>query len=293
MSRIETGIFGLDQIIEGGFRDNAAIVVVGSAGTGKTTFAIQFLMHGIDKGEQGLYVTMEESPDQIMREAEMMGWDMRKHYEKSLFFIHLKGKNFKKMVEEQLPQLVKARSDYDIKTRVVIDPMTPVIWATEDKLQQRELIGKLFYTLKELGVCVSTVEEHSRPGETIGEDVLLPIYLADGVLHLEYHPIGGAFNRTLKIVKMRGTHHGEGVYPYIFARGAGAIIRAAPVEASVEEASNYDQVFDEAIKTAEFIKAPDYVKTRLKTMKEFWTYNYSPEEALQIVFDSYRLGTEG
>ena len=92
---------------------------------------------------------------------------------------------------------------------------------------------------------------------------------------------------------MRGTHHGEGVYPYIFARGAGAIIRASPTEISVDDAAGFDKVFDEAIKTAEFIKAPDYVMTRLKTMKESWTYNYSPEEALQIVFDSYKLGSEG
>ena len=124
MARIKTGIFGLDQLIEGGVRDNTAIVIVGSSGTGKTTFAMQFLMHGIENGEQGLYVTMEESPEQLMKEAEMLGWDMKKHFEKSLFFIHLKGKNFKKMIDEQIPQLVKARSDYDIKTRVVIDPST-------------------------------------------------------------------------------------------------------------------------------------------------------------------------
>ena len=98
--RLTTGIFGLDQIIEGGFRDKSSIVCVGSSGTGKTTFGMQFLMHGIEKGEQGLYVTMEESPEQIMREAEWMGWDMKKHFEKSLFFIHLKGKNFKKMIDE-------------------------------------------------------------------------------------------------------------------------------------------------------------------------------------------------
>ena len=289
VERIKTGIYGLDQLIEGGLIDKSAIVVVGSSGTGKTTFAMQFLMHGIDNGEQGLYVTMEESPEQIMREAKMMGWDMEKHYEKNLFFIHLKGKNFKKMIEEQLPQLVKARSDYDIKTRVVIDPMTPVIWATESKLEQRELIGKLFYTLKELGVVMATVEEHSKPGETIGEDVLLPIYLSDGVFHLEYYPIGGAFNRTLNIVKMRGTQHGEGVYPYIFSRGVGIVVRAYPVEKTEEEAADYDKIFDEAIKTAKFIKAPEYVIERITAMKENWSYDYSPEEALQIIFDSYGL----
>ncbi len=289
VERIKTGIYGLDQLIEGGLIDKSAIVVVGSSGTGKTTFAMQFLMHGIDNGEQGLYVTMEESPEQIMREAKMMGWDMEKHYEKNLFFIHLKGKNFKKMIEEQLPQLVKARSDYDIKTRVVIDPMTPVIWATENKLEQRELIGKLFYTLKELGVVMATVEEHSKPGETIGEDVLLPIYLSDGVFHLEYYPIGGAFNRTLNIVKMRGTQHGEGVYPYIFSRGVGIVVRAYPAEKTEEEGADYDKIFDEAIKTAKFIKAPEYVIERITAMKENWNYDYSPEEALQIIFDSYGL----
>ncbi len=289
IERIKTGIYGLDQLIEGGLIDKSAIVVVGSSGTGKTTFAMQFLMHGIDNGEQGLYVTMEESPEQIMKEAKMMGWDMEKHYEKNLFFIHLKGKNFKKMIEEQLPQLVKARSDYDIKTRVVIDPMTPVIWATENKLEQRELIGKLFYTLKELGVVMATVEEHSKPGETIGEDVLLPIYLADGVFHLEYYPIGGAFNRTLNVIKMRGTQHGEGVYPYIFSRGVGIVVRAYPVEKTEEEGKDYDKIFDEAIKTAKFIKAPEYVIERITAMKENWSYDYSPEEALQIIFDSYGL----
>ena len=289
VERIKTGIYGLDSLIEGGIIDKSAVVIVGSSGTGKTTFAMQFLMHGIDIGEQGLYVTMEESPEQIMNEAKMMGWDMEKHYEKDLFFIHLKGKNFKKMIEEQLPQLVKVRSDYDIKTRVVIDPMTPVIWATEDKLMQRELIGKLFYTLKELGVVMATVEEHAKPGETIGEDVLLPIYLADGVIHLEYYPIGGAFNRTLKIIKMRGTAHGEDVYPYIFARGAGVIVRSSPVEVSEKEGKDYNEIFDEAIRTAKHLKAPDYVISRLENMKSEWVYPYSPEEAIQIIFDTYNL----
>ncbi|MFQ5884381.1 MAG: RAD55 family ATPase [Thermoplasmata archaeon] len=289
MNRIETGIFGLDQLIEGGLNEKSTIVIVGSSGTGKTTFGVQFLLHGIENGEQGLFVTLEESPEQIMRQAEAIGLDMRKHYEKNLFFIHLKGKNFKKMIEEQLPQLVKARSDYDISTRVVIDPITPVLWATEDKLEQRELIGRLFYTLRELGVVVSTVEEHTKPGETVGEDVLLPIYLADGALHLEYYPIGGAFNRTLKVVKMRGTHHGEGVYPYMFIRGMGVVVRASAAEVSYEQGGDYSEVFDKAIKTAESKQAPKQLLGKIKKMKESWDYDYSPEEALHIVFDSCRI----
>ena len=287
--RIESGIFGLDRILEGGFRDKTAIAVVGASGTGKSTFAMQFLMHGIDKGEQGLYVSMEESPEQIMREGALFGWDMESHFEKNLFFIHLKGADFKKMINEQLPKLVKARSDYEVKTRVAIDPMTPVIWANDDKQEQRDLISKLFNTLKELGVVLATVEEHSKPGETIGEDVLLPIYLADGVIHLEYHPIGGAFNRTLQIVKMRGTSHGEDVYPYIFARGAGVITRTSPEVRKPEDRKSYEEIFDEAIKTAQDLKADDFIVSKLKYIKSAWVYDYSPEETLQIIFDTYGL----
>ncbi len=287
--RIETGIFGLDRVLEGGFRDNTSIVVVGASGTGKSTFAMQFLMHGIENGEQALYITMEEPPEQIMNEARLLGWDMGSHHEKELFFIHLKGRNFKKMIEDQLPKLVSARTDYEVRTRVAIDPMTPVIWAVEDKQEQRELIGKLFYTLKKLGTVLATVEEHSKPGETIGADVLLPIYLSDGAVHLDYHPIGGAFNRTLEIIKMRGIAHGESVYPYIFTRGVGAIVRTSPEEEDEERRRSHDAIFDEAIDTAEYLKAPAFIIEKLNTMKNEWVYDYSPEESLQIIFDSYGL----
>jgi len=286
--RIESGIFGLDRILEGGFRDNTSVVVVGASGTGKSTFAMQFIMHGIDNGEQGLYISMEETPEQIMREGGLLGWDMKSHFEKDLFFIHLKGENFKKMINEQLPKMVKAKSSYDVRTRVVIDPMTPVIWASGDKQEQRELIARLFITLKELGVVLATIEEHSKPGETIGEDVLLPIYLSDGAIHLDYHPIGGAFNRTLQILKMRGIAHGEGVYPYFFARGAGVITRTSQEEKR-DIKNRFDDIFDEAIKTAQSMNAPEFMTKKIQLMKETWVYDYSPEESLQIIFDTYRL----
>ena len=287
--RVPSGIFGLDQIISSGFRNNTAVVVVGASGTGKSTFAMQFLMHGIKQGEQALYVSMEESPEQIMCEAELLGFDMKKHFEKELFFIHLKGRNFKDMINEQLPKLVKARQDYEVKTRVAIDPMTPVIWAVPDKQDQRELIAKLFNTLKGLGVVMATVEEHSKPGETIGEDVLLPIYLADAVIHLDYHPIGGAFNRTLQIIKLRGSAHGEGVYPYIFARGAGVIVRTSGEEVRMKERKSYDQIFDDAIATAKQLSAPEFFVDKLEYMKINWIYDYSPEESLQIMFNAFGL----
>src|SRR5438128_49888 len=71
VQKVSSGIPGLDDLIEGGFWPKSTVVILGSSGTGKSTFAIQFLMEGIEQGEQALYVTLEEPPEQIMREADL------------------------------------------------------------------------------------------------------------------------------------------------------------------------------------------------------------------------------
>ncbi len=283
--RIATGISGLDRVIEGGVRDNTTLLVVGSSGTGKSTFAMQYLNYGLENGENALYISMEEPPEQIMREAKMLGFDLDEYYEKELFFFHSKGKDFVKLVDEQLPALVEANKNYSVKTRVVIDPLTPLLWAVQDKQEQREIITKLFYTLKQLGPVLITTEEHASPGETVGEDVLIPIYMSDGAVHLTYRPIGGAFNRALEIIKMRATRHGEEVYPYIFVRGIGVVVRTTPL-ISAEDVRKYDDVFDKAIRTAADLGAGEKVLNRLVYVKDNWSYPFSPKETLQIFFES-------
>jgi circadian clock protein KaiC len=288
--RIRSGIFGLDSIIEGGFRPHSAIVLAGSSGTGKTTFAMQFALAGLEQGEQALYISMEETPDQIVKESKLIGLDLTPYVDKTLFFVHLRGENFKRMIREQLPKMVRERSDEEVDTRIAIDPMTPLLWSTSDRLDQRELVGELFGTLKQLGVVLATVEEHTQPGAALGQDVLLPIYLADGVIHLEYYPIGGAFNRTLKILKMRGTQHGEELYPYMFVRGAGAVVRTSPVEVAKEDQASWDKIFERAIATAKDKHYPPALQRRIESLRGQWTLPYSPEETLHILFESYKRG---
>ena len=250
MARIPSGIIGLDEVIEGGFRDNTVTVILGASGTGKSTFAMQYLLAGLDNGEQGLYISLDMPQKQVIQEAILWGWDRIQDYlDKSLFFFETTGSDFKNIIEEQLPLLVEARKNYEVITRVVIDPLTPILWAEKDKSVQRELISKLFNMLKKIGGVLATVEEH---GETLDQTDLsgsIPIFLSDGVIHLRYQPIGGAFNRTLEIVKMRGTRHGEEVYPYIFSRGVGVIVRSTPVFHE-EAAREHDSIFEQAILAA-------------------------------------------
>lgn len=294
MSRIPSGIVGLDEVIEGGLRPNTVTVIVGASGTGKSTFAMQYLLAGLDNGEQGLYITLDVPPDQIIKEAILWGWDRaQEHVDKNLYFFASKGSDFATIIRDQLPRLVEARKKYETPTRVVIDPLTPIIWAEEDKSVQRELINELFILLKQIGCVVATVEEHSEPAEGVaGLGASIPLFLADGAIHLRYQPIGGAFNRTLEIVKMRGTRHGEEVYPYIFARGVGAIVRSTPVY-HVEKARGHDDVFEQAIRAARREKASEVLLSTLEKMRDNWAYDSSPKEALEKLLQAYGVEKQG
>lgn len=288
-ARISSGITGLDEVIEGGLRNHSVTTILGASGTGKSTFAMQYILEGLDHGEQGLYITLDAKPEQLIQESILWGWDrLQPHVDKELFFFDTTGSDFKAIIEDQLPKLVEARKRYKTPTRIVIDPLTPIIWAEKDKSVQRELINKFFVMMKEIGTVVATVEEHGQsPGET-GFGDSIPIFLSDGAIHLRYQPIGGAFNRTLEIIKMRGTRHGEDVYPYIFARGVGAIVRTTPVY-HLEKAEEHDGVFDQAISAAQREKPSAILIETLEKMKANWAYDYSPQEALEKILKGHGI----
>lgn len=279
--RIPSGIVGLDEVLEGGLRQHTATVVVGASGTGKSTFAMQYLLTGLDQGEQGLFITFDTTPKQILQESALWGWErVREHVDKSLFFFASSGADFKRIITEELPRLVEARKSYEVPTRVVIDPITPILWAEQDKSVQRELVQALFSTLKEVGTVLATVEEHEKGETAVGTSESIPVFLSDGAVHLRYQPIGGAFNRTLEIIKMRGTRHGEEVYPYIFCRGVGAVVRTTPVYRA-EQAREHGPVFEQAIQAARRENAAPVVLLQLEKMRDNWAYDFSPKEALE------------
>ena len=78
INRIKTGVDGLDELVEGGFPEGSTILISGSAGTGKTILSLQFLIAGAENNEPGIYLTVEESRDKIINQAEQFGWDLEK-----------------------------------------------------------------------------------------------------------------------------------------------------------------------------------------------------------------------
>src|SRR4029077_4361050 len=83
-TRLGSGIPGLDELVGGGFLKRSSTLVSGSAGVGKSTFGVQFLLEGATKGEAGLYVTLEEGPEQLLTSAEALGLPLRAMVDRGL-----------------------------------------------------------------------------------------------------------------------------------------------------------------------------------------------------------------
>ena len=80
--KISTGIKGMDNLLYGGVYKNSTTLLTGASGTGKTVFALHFIIEGAKRGEESLLIEFEESPDQLYRNASSFGWDLKKYVDK-------------------------------------------------------------------------------------------------------------------------------------------------------------------------------------------------------------------
>lgn len=263
MKKIKSGIYGLNELLDGGINQNSMTVVVGASGAGKTTFAIQFIKRGLELGQDGIFVSLDESKDQIIEEAIEMGWSDILDYidDEALIFIDASGKNFTKFVKEELPGF--AEEFIGSNTRVAIDPLTPVMWSIKDMYERREIIADMIKQFKKVGTVVCTLEEHGRLGDLSGEETIIPMYLADSVIHLRYlRTTARQVVRNIEIVKCRNSRHSEGSHKYVIIRGFGIIILRNP-ETSFSETTATKQYRDQLENSidAEF---PPHIASRVR-----------------------------
>ena len=112
----------------------------------------------------------------------------------------------------------------------------------------------------------------------------MPLYLADTVLHLDYLGFGELFDRTLRIVKHRGSKHGEGLYPYKIESGLGIVVMSS--EGDIDKVTpnyEFDEQFIAAIKQAENID-PRLAK-RIELLRHNWSHKESPEYMLNLIIN--------
>jgi len=221
--KIRSGIYGLNPLLDGGVNENSTTVVIGRSGAGKTTLATQFIRRGLQDGQEGVFVSLDENKEQIIREAVEMGWsDILDYLDNELLvFIDASGREFSNFIRKELPAFV---ADWKgSNARIVVDPLTPVLWSTKDLYEQRDLIGYMFKQTRKVGTVLCTLEEHG-PGDLAGPETVIPMYLADCVVHLKFNSDQANPSRLLNIVKCRNSRHSPSAHPFQIVRGLGIVI---------------------------------------------------------------------
>jgi len=226
MQRVKTGVFGLDELIEGGMPKGRIMLVSGGCGTGKTIFGLQFLYYGVKNyKEPGIYVTLDERPELIREDCLKFGWDLKKmEHEKMLEIIDgtIARIGFQSEEEYSLPatgydvdklliEIMRAIKRIDAK-RVVIDSIPSLGFNIETETEIRKTILKLSYVLMKSGVT-SIITSEIQEGENKFGKYGVEEYVADGVIVLHFLNVGMQSNRTLQIRKMRATKHSEDIHP--------------------------------------------------------------------------------
>ena len=220
VEKIRTLIEGFDDISHGGLPVGRATLVSGTSGTGKTLLAAQFIYNGITYfDEPGVFVTFEESPTDIIKNAYSFGWDLQKLIEDGKLFIldaspDPEGQdvvgNFD--LSALIERLQYAIRKYKAK-RVSIDSVTAVFQQYDAASVVRREIFRLVARLKQVGVTtIMTTEREQEYGPVARFGV--EEFVSDNVAILRNVLEGERRRRTIEILKLRGTTHMKGEYPF-------------------------------------------------------------------------------
>jgi KaiC domain protein len=212
--RIKVGIPGLDDMLGGGLIPGSICAVVGSYGTGKTTFALEFAWEGLQKGENVIYISLEEQKDRIQTYMQMKGWDIQQYLNKSLFIIKLNPNDFNianNPIKNELPLLIKAVNAH----RVIIDPISLFEELFENDADRRREMFRLVEGLRDSKYTIMMSSETDSKNQFSSRHGLIE-YLADTVILLRYvRPTDTTdVHLALEVVKMRMSAHSREIKPY-------------------------------------------------------------------------------
>jgi len=228
LQKCPTGIAGFDDITAGGLPHGRPTLLAGHAGTGKTLFSLEFILHGIEKYDQpGVFVSFEESPEDIATNVASIGFDLARHQaENRLRVLH---------IELDASELIEA-GEYDLDglflrlgaaidatgaRRIALDAVENLFAAFTDLRILRAEFRRLLKWLKQKGITAVITTERGTDSITRHG---LEEYIADCVISLDQRITDQLATRRLRVVKYRGSAHGDDEYPFILGRTGFAVM---------------------------------------------------------------------
>jgi len=222
---VKTGIQNFDDFFEhGGYPRKKTILVLGGPGAGKSIFGMQYLYRGAaEYGESGVYVTLEEPPQEIRENMALLGWDLKALEDKKTLVIidavsgrtgSIGREKYTILggfdIENMLKQIQRVVQQIDAK-RLVIDSLAIMEMYAKDTSEIRTKLLQLSHTLSALDVTTLVLTEAKR--KDIGIDAFPnEAFVFDGVITLLLDT--NTQDRKIAIRKMRGTKHVLGSFKF-------------------------------------------------------------------------------
>jgi len=212
--RIDLGIEGLDNMIQGGVPEHHLMVTIGSAGTGKTTFGLQFLNHGLEQGDNAVFITLEQSHEAIIATANEFGWEFESFEDENRLAVvdldPVEMANSLDNIQAELPELIR---DFDAD-RLVLDSVSLLEMMYDSQAKRRTEVFDFTRALKKAGVTTFFTSEASESNAYASRHGIIE-YLTDAVFVLQY--VRGETQETrlaVEIQKIRNANHSREKKPY-------------------------------------------------------------------------------
>jgi circadian clock protein KaiC len=219
---------GFDAITAGGVPTGCTTLVAGGPGSGKTIFALQFLVHGARRCKQpGIFVAFEESPARIASNHESFGWNLDALIPDKLYFMDCKP----------TPDLLSA-GDFDLNgmlaalgakakemgaRRIVFDALDIALSLLPDEAARRRELYRLHEWVANLGLtCFITAKHGGDRSTSLGGGATRPFgfmqFMVDCAVMLNHRVVLGVSQRNLRIQKYRGSAFDENESPFVIGK---------------------------------------------------------------------------
>ncbi|MFH1394563.1 MAG: ATPase domain-containing protein [Candidatus Omnitrophota bacterium] len=229
--RVGFGIPILDEALSGGIPEKNIVLVSGGAGTGKSTLCVHFLCEGIGKNEKVMYISTEQSLEEMTRQAKGVDPDFPKHVEENklkfmeidvlgdegfLEKIYTEIEKFKpkRIVVDSLSTFSEFAATTDFARKILmqrggvaqrnIDQIIPQ--ELSERTLSKRMLGSLIAKIRGFGATVLMTSELPEKGERLSSDGISE-FITDGVVLLYYFELGDVEEHAAKIRKMRYTSH--------------------------------------------------------------------------------------
>ncbi len=224
MDRVKTGIPGLDALVEGGYPKGSVVLISGSPGTGKTIFALQFLVEGAKAGEKSLYISFEENRQSVVDQSKQFGWDLEKMEKTGKFKIMCfnmpktnvvnvstemenLAKSFKpdRVVIDSLSVLLvylEMTSRLDLATQVGMKTSDASSLVSEEAATRASVLNTIGH-IRFWGSTAVLTAEMPENAQYLSRDTISS-FVADGVIKLSW--VEAIKRRSLVVRKMRSTN---------------------------------------------------------------------------------------